>query len=46
MKSKRGPLTPALLIACLGLSILANPVAEAAPKKLKLLWSDEFNGNK
>ena len=27
-----------------GLSLLVNPVADAAPKKLKLLWSDEFNG--
>lgn len=46
MKPKRGLLTPAALIACLCLSVLANPVAEAAPKKLKLLWSDEFNGKK
>jgi len=28
------------------LSLLVNPVADAAPKKLKLLWSDEFNGKK
>ena len=46
MKSKWDSLTPALLIASLSLSLLANPVAEAAPKKLKLLWSDEFNGKK
>ena len=28
------------------LSLAVNPVADAAPKKLKLLWSDEFNGKK
>lgn len=30
----------------ISLSLLVNPVADAAPKKLKLLWSDEFNGKK
>jgi beta-glucanase (GH16 family) len=28
------------------LTFPVNPVADAAPKKLKLLWSDEFNGSK
>jgi beta-glucanase (GH16 family) len=28
------------------LTFPVNPVADAAPKKLKLLWSDEFNGGK
>ena len=46
MKSKWGSLTPAILIACLSVSAFTNPVAEAAPKKLNLLWSDEFNGKK
>ena len=34
----------ALVALAVGLSLLVNPVADAAPKKLKLLWSDEFNG--
>ena len=34
----------ALVALTVGLSLLVNPVADAAPKKLKLLWSDEFNG--
>jgi beta-glucanase (GH16 family) len=36
----------ALVALALGLSLSVNPVADAAPKKLKLLWSDEFNGQK
>ena len=28
------------------MSLFVTPVADAAPKKLKLLWSDEFNGKK
>jgi len=41
-------LSPArvLVAVSIGLSLLVNPVADAAPKKLKLLWSDEFNGKK
>jgi beta-glucanase (GH16 family) len=34
----------ALVALAVGLSLVVNPVADAAPKKLKLLWSDEFNG--
>jgi hypothetical protein len=33
-----------LVALSVGLSLLVNPVADAAPKKMKLLWSDEFNG--
>jgi len=37
----------ALVAACVALSLMVNPAADAAPKKtLKLLWSDEFNGKK
>jgi beta-glucanase (GH16 family) len=42
-------LAPASLLVALSvaLSLLVNPVADAATKKsLKLLWSDEFNGKK
>jgi beta-glucanase (GH16 family) len=49
MANKKVILAPAsLLVAlCVGLSLLVNPAADAAPKKtLKLLWSDEFNGKK
>ena len=49
MAIKKVILAPAsvLLSACVGLSLMAIPAAEAAPKKtLKLLWSDEFNGKK
>jgi hypothetical protein len=28
------------------MSLFVTPVADAAPKKLKLLWSEEFNGKK
>lgn len=38
--------TSVLMAFSIGLSLLVNPVADAAPKKLKLLWSDEFNGKK
>ena len=35
------------LAITVALSLVVNPVADAAPKKsLKLLWSDEFNGKK
>lgn len=49
MANKRFILAPAsaLLSACVGLSLMVIPAADAAPKKtLKLLWSDEFNGKK
>jgi beta-glucanase (GH16 family) len=49
MAIKKVILAPAsvLLSACVGLSLMVIPAAEAAPKKtLKLLWSDEFNGKK
>ena len=49
MAIKKMILAPAsvLLSACVGLSLMVIPAAEAAPKKtLKLLWSDEFNGKK
>ena len=49
MANRRVILAPAsaLVAACVGLSFMVNPVADAAPKKtLKLLWSDEFNGKK
>ena len=49
MAIKKKILAPAsvLLSACVGLSLMVIPAAEAAPKKtLKLLWSDEFNGKK
>ena len=37
----------ALVAACVALTLMVNPAADAAPKKtLKLLWSDEFNGKK
>lgn len=36
----------ALMAISVALSLAVNPVADAAPKKLKLLWSDEFNGKK
>jgi len=34
----------AAVILSLGFSLHFAPLANAAPKKLKLLWSDEFNG--
>jgi len=49
MANRRIILAPAsvLVAACVGLSLMVNPAADAAPKKtLKLLWSDEFNGKK
>jgi beta-glucanase (GH16 family) len=49
MAIKKMILAPAsvLLSACVGLSLMVIPAADAAPKKtLKLLWSDEFNGKK
>ena len=41
-------LSPAstLVAISVSLSLLVNPTAVAAPKKAKLLWSDEFNGKK
>ena len=47
MVIKKGVQTPVSLFVALAvaLSLMVNPVADAAPKKsLKLLWSDEFNG--
>jgi beta-glucanase (GH16 family) len=38
--------TSVLLALSMILTFPVNPVADAAPKKLKLLWSDEFNGSK
>lgn len=38
--------TSVLLALSMLLTFPVNPVADAAPKKLKLLWSDEFNGSK
>ena len=49
MAKSKAVLAPAsiLLAFSLALSLLVNPVADAATKKsLKLLWSDEFNGKK
>jgi beta-glucanase (GH16 family) len=49
MANKKVILAPASLLVALSvaLSLLVNPVADAATKKsLKLLWSDEFNGKK
>lgn len=46
MRSKWLSLASALVAVSVGLSLLVNPAADAAPKKLKLLWSDEFNGKK
>ena len=49
MANKKIVLAPAsaLVAACVALSFMVNPAADAAPKKsLKLLWSDEFNGKK
>ena len=46
MRSKWISPASALVALALGLSLSVNPVADAAPKKLKLLWSDEFNGQK
>ena len=44
LRSKWTSPASALVALAVGLSLLVNPVADAAPKKLKLLWSDEFNG--
>ena len=46
MRSKWLSPVRVLVAVSIGLSLLVNPVADAAPKKLKLLWSDEFNGKK
>ena len=46
MRSKWFAPTGVLLAISVSLSLLVNPAADAAPKKLKLLWSDEFNGKK
>ncbi len=46
MRSKWFAPTGVLVAISVSLSLLVNPVADAAPKKLKLLWSDEFNGKK
>lgn len=46
MRSRWSALTSTLMAISIALSLLVNPVADAAPKKLKLLWSDEFNGKK
>ena len=49
MVIRKGILAPASLLVALSiaLSLMVNPVADAASKKtLKLLWSDEFNGKK
>ena len=35
-----------MMAISLATSLMVNPAADAAPKKLKLLWSDEFNGKK
>lgn len=46
MRSKLFAPIGALIAISVALSLAVNPVADAAPKKLKLLWSDEFNGKK
>ena len=46
MRSKWLSPVRVLVAVSIGLPLLVNPVADAAPKKLKLLWSDEFNGKK
>ena len=46
MRSKLFAPIGALMAISVALSLAVNPVADAAPKKLKLLWSDEFNGKK
>ena len=49
MAKNKAVLAPASLLVALSvtLSLLVNPVADAATKKsLKLLWSDEFNDKK
>ena len=49
MAKNKAVLAPTSLLVALSvaLSLLVNPVADAATKKsLKLLWSDEFNGKK
>ena len=46
MRSKLFAPIGALIAISVALSLVVNPVADAAPKKLKLLWSDEFNGKK
>jgi beta-glucanase (GH16 family) len=46
MRSKLFAPIGALMAISVALSLVVNPVADAAPKKLKLLWSDEFNGKK
>ena len=46
MRSKLFAPISALMAISVALSLAVNPVADAAPKKLKLLWSDEFNGKK
>ena len=43
MRSKLFAPIGALMAISVALSLAVNPVADAAPKKLKLLWSDEFN---
>jgi beta-glucanase (GH16 family) len=46
MRAKWFAPTGVLVAISVSLSLLVNPAADAAPKKLKLLWSDEFNGKK
>ena len=46
MRSKLFAPIGALMAISVALSLAVNPVADAAPKKSKLLWSDEFNGKK
>ena len=46
MRSKLFAPIGTLMAISVALSLVVNPVADAAPKKLKLLWSDEFNGKK
>ena len=46
MRSKWFAPTGVLVAISVSLTLLVNPAADAAPKKLKLLWSDEFNGKK
>ncbi|WP_353203046.1 glycoside hydrolase family 16 protein [Polynucleobacter sp.] len=49
MADKKTVVAPASLLVAfsVALSLLVNPIADAAPKKtLKLLWSDEFNSKK
>ena len=46
MRSKLFAPIGAFMAISVALSLAVNPVADAAPKKLKLLWSDEFNGKK